>query len=257
MNKFWILLKSTFKEIAKNKAIYYTMGFGVILLTFGFTQEGILLEFQKNGESKDLSSILSLIFFHIFLYIWLLVIVNISSNDFFEESEDGSAEVILPYMSKKSYFLSKFVGDTVSSFLFLLLTFLIVFIILKFTIKAPSFKLILSLFMLVPNFLFLFSLLLIFMAFSLRKTAAILSYISYLFFSILNIDYVLSKFFGEGLKNVLKYIIPSIGKWQNEIAKFGVGFEISGCWKYWFFNVIIYSLIILILAMKFSGKYEV
>jgi L-lactate permease len=71
--------------------------------------------------------------------------------------------------------------------------------------------------MLVPEFSLLFSLLLIFMIFSLRKIAAILSYISYLFFSILNIYHVLSKFFGEELKNVLKYIIPSIAKWQNEI----------------------------------------
>lgn len=257
MNKFWVLSKSTFKELVKNKAIYYTMSFGVILLFLGFTQEGIVLEFQKNGESKDLSTILSLIFFHIFLYIWFLVTVNISSNNFFEELEDGSAELIFPYMSKKSYFLSKFVGDIVSFFLFLSITFLIVLLILKFTINALSFKLIVSLFMLIPNFLFLFSLLLIFKVFSMRKTAAIFSYMSYLFFSILNIDYVLSKFFGEGLKNVLKYIIPSIAKWQNEIVKFGLGFKMSGCWKYWLFNVIIYSLIILIFAMKFSEKYEI
>ncbi len=258
MNKSWILSKSTLKELIKNKAIYYTMIFGVILLFLGFTQEALVLEFESNaGESQDLSEILGLIFFHIFLYIWFLVAASICSNNFFEELVDGSAEMILPYMSKKSYLLSKFVGYTVSFFLLLAVTFLILFLLLNFTTNALNFKLLISSLMLIPNFLFLFSLLSIFNVFSKRKTAGILTYITYLFFTILNVVYVLSNFFGEGLAKALKYIIPSIARWQSEIVKFCFGFKMSDYWPYWFLNVVIYSFMMLFLAMRFSEKSEV
>lgn len=251
------ILKNTFLDIIFSKASIYMILLGSFFLMIS---HGVKLTLQIGSEAnyKDISYYQTILFYHIFLYIFYVVILVNASADIEEEMKEKFHEVTLLYIPRVNYFSAKFISYLLSYLTLLILTGLLGSILSKAFLKIlPEIKLFGALVGVGFNISFLILLLLLLSLSGLSKGASIASFLLYVLFSLLSSKFIMNLVFSsEKIAKIISILSPSVFWLQNEWLRFGVGWGFSDKLIQYLLNFGIYLTLLLILLFYKIERYE-
>lgn len=251
------IFKSTVIDVLLSKSSLYILLFGSFFLMIGYGLK-FTIGISSGNSYHDISQYQTVIYLHIFLYIFYATILAGCSSDLEDEIKERFHEITLIYIPRRKYFLTKYIAYLFSYFSLLMLIGFFGSILCKILLGITlNFKFFLGLVFISFNTAFLLSLFLIFSLKNSPRGSSLFAFLLYIFFSLLNSKTIISWITGfERISRIISTLSPSVFWLQNEWLRFGLGWRFSDrFWKY-FLNLLFYIFISFFVLSKRINRYE-
>ncbi len=252
-----VVFKNTVFDILISKASLYTLLFGSFLLLIVYGM-GFTIGIGSPENYLDVTHYKTIIFLHIFLYIFYVSIVINSSADLEEEMRERFHEVTLLYLSRSKYFYAKYIAYLFSYLVLLMLTGVAGAVLCRVLLEvALNWKFFLGLACVGVNIMFLASILLLFSLSGFPKGSGFFAFLLYLLFSFLNSKTIINWILGsDKISEIISTIAPSVFWLQNEWLRLGVGWGFSSRFWQYLLNLSLYLILLLFFISYQMKRYE-
>jgi len=251
------IFKNTVIDILLSKSSLYTLLFGSFFLMIGYGLR-FTIGISSGDSYHDISHYQTVIYLHIFLYIFYATLVAGCSSDLEEEIKERFHELTLIYIPRIKYFLTKYIAYLFGYFFLLMLIGCVGAVLCKILLGiALNLKFFLGLVFISFNIAFLLSLFLLFSLKTSPRGSSLFAFLLYIFFSLLNSKTIIKWVTGfEKISGIISTLSPSVFWLQNEWLRFGLGWGFSDRFWQYLLNLSIYLFLSFFILSKKINRYE-